>query len=118
MNDSIIIRDLEVMALIGTLPHERRTRQKLIFNLEVFTDFSHAGRSDDLADAVDYTRIEAAVKNLAEHSDFRLLEKLGDEAVRLILGFAGVTETILSIDKPGAPRFARSIGIKMHRKKQ
>ena len=60
--DRILIEDLEVNAIIGTLPEERLEPQLLILNLEIFTDFTAAGISDDLTDAVDYSMIEGAVK--------------------------------------------------------
>ena len=73
--DTIFIRDLEVNAIIGTLPEERHTPQKLILNLEIFTEMERAAVSDDLRDAVDYSRAEALLKETAESSSFFLLDQ-------------------------------------------
>ena len=113
--DRILIEDLEVNAIIGTLPEERLEPQLLILNLEIFTDFTAAGISDDLTNAVDYSMIEGAVKVLAERSQFQLLEALGSEICRTVLSVPQVKKVQLRIDKPGAARFARSIGICMER---
>ncbi len=117
MMDSILIRDLELETIIGTLPDERTRRQKLILNLEIGTDLAVAGRSDDLHDSIDYSMIEARIKELVEASEFFLLEKLGETVCGAVLEFHGVWQVVLTIDKPGAPRFARSIAIRMTRKK-
>ena len=53
--DRIIIRDLRVNALIGTLEHEHTRRQEIRADLELFLDLHPAGRSDDLAKSVDYS---------------------------------------------------------------
>ena len=116
MNDSILIRDLELFVLIGTRPEERRQKQKLIINLELFTDLGPAGRSDALADAVDYSRIEENVKRLAEASSYFLLEALGEAICAEVLREPKIRQVRLCIDKPGAPRFARSIAVNLIRR--
>ena len=88
--DTIFIRDLEVHAIIGTLPEERLAPQKLILNLEIFTDMERAAISDDLRDAVDYSRAEAIVKETAESSSFFLLEALAGELCRIVKILPGV----------------------------
>ena len=114
--DYIIIRDLAVKVLIGTLPEERAGKQKLLLNLIIGTDLSVAGHSDDLNDVVDYSLIEREVKDVAENSSFMLLEKLGETVCAKVLSHHRVREVELEIDKPGAARFSRSIAIRMNRK--
>ena len=113
--DTILIEDLEVNAIIGTLPEERLEAQRLILNLEIFTDFTAAGASDDLNDAVDYSMLEGAVKILTERSQFQLLEALGSEICRTVLSVPQVDRVKVRISKPGAARFARTISICMER---
>ena len=113
--DTIFIRDLEVQAIIGTLPEERHTPQKLILNLEIFTDMERAAISDDLRDAVNYSRAEALIVETAEKSSFFLLEALAAALCRTVKKLPGVCKVRITIDKPGAARFARSIAVQMER---
>ena len=74
--DRIILKGLPVGCVIGTLPEERTAQQTLFFDLELYGDFSRAGRTDDLNDAVDYTAVERCVKDYAAGTSFHLLERL------------------------------------------
>ena len=74
--DKIILRGLPVDCVIGTLPSERDSPQRLCFDLTLSGDFSRAGATDDLNDAVDYTAVERAVREYAAGTKFQLLERL------------------------------------------
>lgn len=113
--DTIFIRDLEVHAIIGTLPEERHTPQKLILNLEIFTDMERAAISDDLRDAVDYSRAEKLVMETTQASSFYLLEALAGKLCSELKALPGVRKVRITIDKPGAAQFARSIAVQMER---
>ena len=71
--DKIILKGLPVGCVIGTLPAERTAPQTLFFDLELCGDFSSAGRTDDLNDAVDYTAVERCVKDLRGFAKTKLL---------------------------------------------
>ena len=116
-HDAILIRDLEVQTLIGTLPEERLKRQTLIFNLELETDLEAAGVSDDLRDGVNYSLVEETVRRVAAESAFFLLEKLARTVCDAVLAFDGVKAVTVTVDKPAAPRYARSIAVRMRREK-
>ena len=96
--DKIILKGLPVGCVIGTLPAERTAQQTLFFDLELCGDFSSAGRTDDLSDAVDYTAVERCVKEYAAGTSFHLLERLAyavnnaiaDPAIRNLNVLAGV----------------------------
>ena len=63
--DKIIISDLRLPVIVGTLPEERTRRQEIAIDLELDLDLAAAGRSDDLTDTVDYAEIERRVVELA-----------------------------------------------------
>ena len=66
--DKILISDLECDCIIGTLPHEREIKQKIILDLTISCDMKKAGKSDDLMDAIDYSSVESTLKESAESS--------------------------------------------------
>ena len=102
--DKIIIRDLRVNALIGTLPCEQQRRQELDITLELDLDLAPAGEADDLTLSVDYSEIERRVAELAENSHFQLLEALGAAVGKLLLGYPPLAGGTIRIVKPRALR--------------
>ena len=102
--DKIILRGLPVGCVIGTLPAERTAPQTLFFDLELCGDFSRAGRTDDLNDAVDYTAAERCVKEFAAGTKFFLLERLAYACGEKLLDeFPPLDRVTLRIRKPDAP---------------
>ena len=112
--DKIIIGDLRLPVIVGTLPHERTRRQEVVIDLELSTDLAAAGRSDDLADTVDYSVIELRVIETAENSSFRLLEALAGAIGEVVLAFDRIAGCRVRISKPRALRRARRVAVEMN----
>ena len=113
--DRIYIRDLGLRCVIGVYEDERREKQDIVLNLALAGDFSDAARSDDIADAVNYKDIKKSVIKLVESSQFRLIETLADRVARICLQHPKVKEVKVTVDKPGALRFARSVAYEITR---
>ena len=112
--DKIILRGLPVNCVIGTLPAERTSPQSLFFDLELCGDFSRAGKTDDLADAVDYMAVERCVKEFAAGTSFFLLERLAYACARKVLEqFPLLSQVTLRIRKPGAPVESESVALEI-----
>ena len=112
--DKIIISDLRLPVIVGTLPHERERRQEIVIDLELSLDLAAAGRSDDLRNTVDYAEIERRVIELAENSSFRLLEALAGAIGKLVLSFDRIESCRVRITKPRALRVARGVAVEMN----
>ncbi|MCF6176095.1 MAG: dihydroneopterin aldolase [Victivallaceae bacterium] len=115
--DRIIIRDLTVMAIIGTLPHERNIAQPIIFNIELMLDLAPAGHSDALDDTVNYQDIEQRIKKMAETGKFFLLEKLAETAAEICLSYDMIDKVKITLDKPQALTDSASVAILIERGK-
>lgn len=115
--DRIYIRDLMVRCIIGIYPEERRDKQDILINVELAGDFAAAARSDDIADAVDYKAIKKRIVSLVEKSSFNLIETLAEHIARVALEHPKVAEVKVTVDKPGALRFARSVAYEITRRK-
>jgi D-erythro-7,8-dihydroneopterin triphosphate epimerase len=113
--DRIYIRDLMLRCVIGIFPHERKQKQDVIINLVLEGDFAKAGRTDDIADAVNYKTIKQNVVRLVEKSSFKLVERLASEIARICLKDKRVRRVTVTLDKPGALRFARSVAVELTR---
>ncbi|MCO5043978.1 MAG: dihydroneopterin aldolase [Kiritimatiellae bacterium] len=115
--DKIYIRDLALRCIIGIYPEERRDRQDVIINVTMSGDFSAAGLSDDIDDAVNYKTITNQMIALVEESSFNLIETLADKLADICLEHPKVEEATVSVDKPGALRFARSVAFETTRRR-
>ena len=115
MTDKIQIQDLLLRAIIGINDEERRNRQDVLINVTLHADTRAAGRSDDMADAVNYRTLTKRIIALVENSQFYLVEKLAAEIAALCLDDPRVERADVRVEKPGALRFARSVGVEIQR---
>jgi FolB domain-containing protein len=113
--DRIVIRDLLVRGIIGINEEERRERQDVLVNLEMWTDTRAAADADDIAAAVNYRSVCKKVVALIEGSSYLLVERLASEIARLVLTQFAVARIRVRVEKPGALRFARSVGVEIER---
>ncbi len=113
--DKIYIRDLALRCIIGLYPEERTKLQDVIINITMETDLRKAGQSDDLNDTVDYKSVKLAVLDLVEKSKFQLIESLAERIAEICLLADGVQLATVTIDKPGALRFCKSVAVEITR---
>ena len=110
-SDRIHIHDLRLRCIIGTNDWEREQAQDVLINLILETDLRTAGRSDDLADTVNYRTITKRIIAHVEGSRHHLVEALAESIAALCLDDPRVLRAEVSVEKPGALRFARSVGV-------
>jgi D-erythro-7,8-dihydroneopterin triphosphate epimerase len=115
MTDRILIQDLHLRTIIGINDEERTDRQDVLINLIVETDTRAAGNSDEIADAVNYRTLTKEIIELVETSRFLLVERLAEEIARLCLSDVRVERVSVTVEKPQALRFARSVGVSIER---
>jgi D-erythro-7,8-dihydroneopterin triphosphate epimerase len=113
--DRIHIRDLSLRCIIGLYPEERKNKQDVIINVTMETDLRAAGKSDNLNDTVDYKTIKLAILDFVENSSFNLIESLAEGIAAICLKDKRVQSATVTIDKPGALRFCRSVAVEINR---
>lgn len=113
--DCIYVRDLAVRCIVGIYPEERRAKQDIVLNLTLEGDFRKAATTDDIADAVDYKRLKKLVIEHVERSRYQLIETLAQAVADICLSDPGVRRVTVTVDKPGALRFARSVAVELTR---
>ena len=116
MSDRILVKDLLLRCIIGIHDWEREKKQDVLVNIELEADCGPAGRSDDFNDAVDYRALTKRVISLIETSGFYLVEKMAEEIAILCLEDPRVEVARVRVEKPGALRFARSVGVEVERR--
>ena len=109
--DRILIREIGVECIIGILPKERTTPQRVLIDIELLLDLSRAASSDDIAHTVDYKDLKNRIVDMVEASEFLLIEKLAQRIADLCLQQRLVEEVTVTLDKPDALTRARSVAV-------
>ena len=113
--DKVIIKDLLARGIIGINDWERNRPQDILINITIFTDSNRAAETDNIDDCVDYSTISKKVQAHAEGSERLTVEALANDLAKICLKENGVQKVIVRVEKPGAVRFARSVGVEIER---
>jgi D-erythro-7,8-dihydroneopterin triphosphate epimerase len=115
--DKIRINDLQLSCIIGINDWERTQKQDVIINITLYADLTKPCQTDNLADSVDYKELKKEIIAMVENSSFNLIERLASEIVKICLTHPLVNAAQIRVDKPGALRFAKSVGVEIFRQK-
>lgn len=117
--DRIFITDLLVRGIVGINESERVNRQDILINVVMEADTSAAGASDDIDDAVNYRTVAKQIIAHVEGGEPLLVERLAREIADLCLAAdERVQQVEVTVEKPGALRFARSVGVSITRTRE
>lgn len=116
--DKILIKDLLVRCTIGVNEAERRERQDVIINIEAWVNLIEAAKTDDIRDTFDYKELNKNIIKTVENSQFYLLETLTEKIAQTCLQYEKIHKVKVTAEKPGALRFARSVGVEITRTKE
>lgn len=112
--DTILIRDLLVRGIVGINDWERVKKQDILINLEITYDLAAAGASDDVEDTLNYRTLTKAIIHHVESSEPYLVESLATRIARIAVEH-GAERVRVRVEKPGALRFAESVGVEIER---
>lgn len=115
--DQIHIRDLTCRCIVGINPEERTNLQDVIINLTLHADLREACGTDRIDDTIDYKSVKMAVLAMVEESSYYLVERLAERIAEVCLQDTRVEAVRVSVDKPGALRFARSVAVEIFRER-
>lgn len=113
--DIVYIHDLRIEATIGVFEWERRIRQTLVIDLDFGIDNRRPAATDDLRDTIDYGAVATRVTAYVEESNFNLVETLAERIAELLLNEFNVPWVRLKINKQGAVRGVRDVGVIIER---
>ena len=117
-SDRILIEGLRARCVIGVTERERRAKQDVVLDITLHADVQAAGRSDDIADTVDYGVLARSVAEHVAGSRFKLLEALAESVADMCLAHAGVTRADVRISKPAALRLADTAAVEITRDRE
>ena len=74
----IYLRAMRLRCIVGILPEERKRKRLVVATLRLAGDICKAGRTDDIADAVDYREVQRRVEKAVGGSRDGLIERLAE----------------------------------------
>jgi 7,8-dihydroneopterin aldolase/epimerase/oxygenase len=113
--DRIFLHGLAVECIIGFIEWERRIKQIIVLDVEMPVDCARAAQFDDVAETLDYKKVAKRLIAFVSASDFKLVETLAHRTALLILEEFEVDWVRLSINKPGAIRGSKDVGVAVFR---
>jgi dihydroneopterin aldolase len=111
LGDRIFLHGLEFECIMGFIEWERRTRQTIVLDVEMPVDCARAARTDEVADTLDYKKVAKRLIAFIGASQFKLVETLAHRTALLIIEEFAVEWVRLSINKPGAIRHSKDVGV-------
>jgi 7,8-dihydroneopterin aldolase/epimerase/oxygenase len=115
--DRIFLRGLSVECIIGFIDWERRTPQTLLIDLEMPCDCERAARRDEVADTLDYKQVAKRILAWVPTTQFHLVETLAHRLALLLLAEFPLEWVRISVNKPGAIRHSRDVGVQIERRR-
>ncbi len=116
--DIIYLKDLRIDTIIGIYDWERQTRQTIILDIEMATDIARAAKSDNIDDALNYKAVAKRVMAFVSESEFQLVETLAERVAEILLDEFKIPWLRLSVNKQGAVRGVRDVGVIIERGKK
>jgi len=116
--DEIFIEDLLIRGVIGISEREREQPQDILVNITIFTDTSRPGHSDNVDESVNYRTVAKKVLSHTETIKRFTVEALAEDIARICLNENGVKSVKVRVEKPGAVRFSKSVGVSITRVKE
>ncbi len=113
--DIIEIDHLRLRCMIGFSPHELKDKQDVIITLRIGSDMRRAGETDNPDDAFNYRTVTKAIIKHVEESHYALVEKLATAVAGIVVVEHGAPWVQVRVHKPGALRFADSVGVVIER---
>ncbi|MEW6028322.1 MAG: dihydroneopterin aldolase [Chloroflexota bacterium] len=113
--DKVIIKDLVARGVIGVNDWEREILQDILINIVAYTDTHRAAETDDIGDCVNYKTLAQKIQSHAESAARFTVEALANDLAKLCLEEKNVQKVIVRVEKPGAVRFAKSVGVEIER---
>ncbi len=113
--DIVFLHEMKVDTVIGIWEWERKIRQTVVIDLEMAADIRKAAASDSIDDALNYKLVAKRLQEFVADSEFQLVETLAEKIAAVVMDEFGVSWVRVKLNKPGAIRGARDVGVVIER---
>ena len=115
--DIVYVHGLRLETIIGIWEWERQVKQTVLVDLDLGTDIAKSASSDAIEDTVDYKAVANRLVKLANESEFLLVEALAETISAILISEFGVEWLRVRINKQGALKGVRDVGVIIERRR-
>lgn len=101
--DTLKLKALQFFGRHGTENWEKETGRRFIVDIELKTDMTPAGLSDDLEHAIDYRVVYARARHVVESENHDLIERIAWRLLSEMFRTFPVEDVTVKVAKPEAP---------------
>ena len=101
--DKIILKGIRFHGYHGVAEAERQLGQKYEIDLELTTDLSAAGKTDDLTHTIDYAQVVQRVIEIGTQQSFQLFEAIAETIAEAILAQFQIEDVRITVKKLSPP---------------
>jgi dihydroneopterin aldolase len=113
--DKIFLTALTTECIVGIWDWERKVKQTVVVDLEMACDVRKAAASDRIEDTLDYKKVSKRILTFVSDSQFQLVETLTENIAKIIVQEFGVAWVRVRVNKQGAIRGSRDVGMLIER---
>ena len=113
--DRIFLSEMKIETTVGIWEWEKRIKQQVIIDIEMSADIKKAAATDQIEDTLNYKAVAKSVRKLVEESSFQLVETMAEKISELVIGEHNVSWVRVKVNKPGAIRGSKGVGIIIER---
>lgn len=113
--DIIYLNDLRIDTVIGIYDWERRVRQTIVLDIEMAADIKKSAETENIEDTLNYKAVAKRIISFVSESEFQLVETLAEKISKIILDEFDVPWCKLRLNKQGAVRGVRDVGVIIER---
>ena len=99
MQNKIYIENLEVLSSIGVYENEKKSKQKLVFNIQILLKKMPEPINDDIKEVTDYGQFRRIILEIINQKHYNLLEKLAHDILKKIKSINNVDKIKIKITK-------------------
>ena len=116
--DTIFINEMRIETIVGIWDWERKTKQIVSIDLEMGADIKKAAMTDSIDDTLNYKGVAKRIRKFVEESSFQLVETMAEKIAEIILLEFKVPWVKVRVNKPGAIRGSRDVGVVIKREQE
>jgi dihydroneopterin aldolase len=113
--DIVYVHDLRIETVIGVYDWERQVRQTVVIDIDLMANVAAAAKTDRIEDTLNYKAVAKRIIAFVSASNFHLVETLAEHVAALVMNEFKVPWLRLRINKLGAVRGAKDVGVVIER---
>lgn len=100
--EKIIIKDASFLSNVGISSKERRKKQEIGIDVELFLNIKKATQTDEIKNTVNYSEVYTLLKETVEKNKSKLIETMAQNIANKILDNFSVSKVLVRVKKPKA----------------